>query len=90
MTLSCCVLCRLPHKIASSEDGTPVFFGFTELGTLNTFFEIWRYRNSQGCMAGRGRSRSAPEWIAAVNNIAPHVQYFHTELMRPLWFSPWQ
>eukprot|EP00892_Ulva_mutabilis_P011645 jgi/Ulvmu1/8853/UM049_0035.1 len=80
----------LPHKIASSEDGTPVFFGFTELGTLNTFVEIWRYRNSHGCMAGRGRSRTAPEWKAAVANIAPHVQLFHTALMRPLWFSPWQ
>ena len=84
--------CRLPHKIASSEDGTPAFFGYTALGTLHvyTFMEIWRYRISHGCMAGRGRSRIAPEWKEAVGNIAPHVQFVHTELLRPLWFSPWQ
>lgn len=37
--------CRLPHRIASLEDGTPVFFGYTELGTVNAFVEIWRYRS---------------------------------------------
>ena len=33
---------RLPDKVAADADGKLVFFGHTDVGTLNNVVELWR------------------------------------------------
>lgn len=38
---------RLPDKIKSDPEGSLVFFGHTDVGTLNNVVELWRYPSAQ-------------------------------------------
>jgi hypothetical protein len=42
---------RLPAKVAADpEKGQLVFFGYTDVGVLNTVTELWRYPSAQACV----------------------------------------
>jgi NIPSNAP len=73
--------CRLPHKLAADSVGKPVMFCYTEIGTLNTVMELWRYPNSQACVDARQAARKSKEWQACIAEIQPLVQRFASTMM---------
>merc|ERR1712216_127447 len=56
-------------------------------GRADGVFE-WRYDCYQDHIKAREAARSADAWRAAINEIAPMVQMFDTQLMRPAAASP--
>ena len=82
----------LPSKLASDEAGKSslVWMGYSDVGKLNQFVELWRYDTMQDHIRARETARSASAWRQAVNDIAPMVQMFDTRLIRPTSFSPVQ
>jgi|TARA_B110000003_G_scaffold272508_1_gene308523 hypothetical protein len=80
----------LPSKLASDRDGRGelVWMGYSDVGKLNQFVELWRYDCYQDHIKAREAARSADAWRAAINEIAPMVQMFDTQLMRPAAASP--
>lgn len=82
----------LPSKVAADSEGRgePAFFGFTDVGNLNRFCEIWRYASCQEAMLAREAGRKSAEWRKAIGAVAPMVQSFSTCFLRPAPFSPWQ
>lgn len=80
----------LPSKIASDEaqKSSLVWMGYSDVGKLNQFVELWRYDTMQDHIRAREAARGASAWRKAVNDIAPMVQMFDTRLLRPASFSP--
>jgi hypothetical protein len=80
----------LPSKMASDTEKKSdlVWMGYSDVGKLNQFVELWRYDTFQDHIRVREAARSAKEWRACVNQIAPMVQMFDTQLMKPADFSP--
>ena len=44
--------------------GTPVFYGVTETGELNTYVHIWAYESAGDCEQRRAAMQADPEWQA--------------------------
>ena len=65
-------------------------FAYTEVGMLNTFIELWRYPTSQASTHAREAARGVPQWKEAVAEVTPHVQWFRSTLIRPVWWSVWK
>jgi hypothetical protein len=48
----------LPDKIAADPEGRLVTFAYSDVGTLNSVIELWRYPSAAACIrceGGRGR-----------------------------------
>lgn len=82
----------LPSKMASDAEkkSSLVWMGFSDVGKLNQFVELWRYDTFQDHIRVREAARTAKEWRACINEIAPMVQMFDTQLMKPVGLSPIQ
>jgi len=79
----------LPSKLATDREKKAelVWMGFSDVGKLNQFVELWRYDSAQAHIETRVAAREATEWRTAVNDIAPMVQMFDTRMMRPIGAS---
>lgn len=79
----------LPSKLATDREKKAelVWMGFSDVGKLNQFVELWRYDDAQAHIETRVAAREATEWRATVNDIAPMVQMFDTRMMRPIGSS---
>ena len=81
----------VPSKIAADpEDGKLVYFGYTDVGQLNTVVELWRYPSTGACMRARQAARKVPEWRETIAAVTPGVQFFRSTFLNPLPFSPLQ
>jgi hypothetical protein len=81
---------RLPDKVAVDKEGRLVFFGHTDVGTLNTVIELWRYPSADACIRARQAARAVPAWRETIGAVTPGVQHFTSSFMHPAPFSPWQ
>jgi len=81
----------LPSKVAADAEGRAqlAFMGWTDAGPLNKFVELWRYDTMQDTIRVREAARTAAAWRKAVADIAPSVQSFTTQFVKPASFSPW-
>ena len=82
--------CRIPEKIAVDTDGKLIFFGYTDVGMLNTVIELWRYPSAQACIKARQAARQVPIWRETIASVTPGVQNFRSIFLNPLPFSPLQ
>lgn len=80
----------LPHKVAADPSGQLVFFGFTEVGMLNSVVELWRYPSAQDCHDARQASRRVPQWRECIAAVTPGVEHFTSAFMHACPFSPMQ
>eukprot|EP00798_Chlamydomonas_sp_ICE-L_P029606 gene29606-17888_t len=80
----------LPHKVKSDPTGQLAFFGYSEVGMLNTVIELWRYPSAQDCIKARQAARFVPEWRETIGAVTPGVQHFSSSFMKPVSFSPWK
>ncbi|KAG1676124.1 hypothetical protein FOA52_004964 [Chlamydomonas sp. UWO 241] len=80
----------LPDKVAADPEGRLVFFGHTDVGTLNNVVELWRYPSAQACINARQAARKVPTWRETIGAVTPGVQHFTSAFLKPLPFSPWQ
>jgi hypothetical protein len=82
----------LPSKVAadSHKRGELAMMGWTDIGLLNRFVELWRYESVQEAMRARESARTSAEWRKTIGTIAPMVQSFSTAFYRPSPHSPWQ
>ena len=80
----------LPHKVAADSNSELAFFGFVDVGMLNTVIELWRYPSAQASIAAREASRKVPEWKQAIGNVTPIVQHFRSQVLVPTAYSPLQ
>jgi hypothetical protein len=80
----------VPYKIAADPTGQLVHFGFTDVGTLNTVLELWRYPSAEACIRARQAARAVPAWREAIAAVTPGVQHFTSAFLHPLPFSPMQ
>ena len=82
----------LPSKVAADASGygEPVFMGWSDVGELNRFVEVWRYQSCRHVLLAREAARAAAEWRATVQAVAPMTKSFSTTLLRPAPFSPLQ
>ena len=81
----------VPEKIAADpEKGSLVYFGYTDVGVLNTVIELWRYPSAGSCMRARQAARTVPAWRETIGAVTPGVQHFRSIFMNPLPFSPLQ
>ena len=80
----------LPHKVAADPTGELVFFGYSDIGTLNQIIELWRYPSAQACIQARQASRTIQEWRTCIGSVTPMVQYFETQFLHPANFSIWR
>ena len=68
--------------------GRLVFMGYSDVGKLNQFVELWRYPSFQDHILVREGARTADKWRKTIGEIAPMVQMFDTKLVKPASFSP--
>mmetsp|Transcript_9031 Transcript_9031/g.15687 ORF Transcript_9031/g.15687 Transcript_9031/m.15687 type:complete len:274 (+) Transcript_9031:3-824(+) len=80
----------LPSKVAADPEGQLVFFGHTDVGTLNNVLEVWRYPSAQQCIRARQAARGVPQWKDTIAAVTPGVQFFTSEFAKPVSWSPWQ
>ena len=87
----------LPSKLASdpgaavgASKGRLMFMGYSDVGKLNQFVEIWRYPSFQDHILVREGARTAAKWRETIQAIAPMVQMFDTRLVVPAECSPLQ
>lgn len=82
----------LPSKVAVDTDRRAelAFMGWTDVGPLNRFVELWRYESAQEAMRAREAARASKEWRETIGTVAPMVQSFSTAFYRPAPHSPWQ
>eukprot|EP01025_Chloroclados_australasicus_P034482 TRINITY_DN3521_c0_g1_i3.p1 TRINITY_DN3521_c0_g1~~TRINITY_DN3521_c0_g1_i3.p1 ORF type:complete len:259 (-),score=21.41 TRINITY_DN3521_c0_g1_i3:323-1099(-) len=81
----------LPDKLLSyPERQQCVFLGYSEVGTLNNFVELWRYNSCEDSIKARVVARSVQSWRDAIANVAPLTQTFKTAILKPTQFSPWK
>jgi|Transcript_2706 hypothetical protein len=82
----------LPSKIQSDKDKKGELCGmfYSDVGKLNQFVELWRYDSYQDHIRVREAARGASAWRAAIGEIAPMVQMFDTQLLKPVGLSPIQ
>lgn len=84
----------LPSKLnAPGTDPTTSLITvlYTEVGRLNEVIEIWRHGNGSKAMeVSRQAARGAPEWRAAIANIANLAIEFTSTIHKPTAFSPMQ
>ncbi|QDZ18875.1 hypothetical protein HOP50_02g13800 [Chloropicon primus] len=78
----------LPHKVAADSNSKLVFFGFIDVGMLNTVIEVWRYPSLQASIQARESARKVKEWKECINSVTPSVQHFRTQALFPTTFSP--
>ena len=77
---------QISHR--SRKKAELVWMGFSDVGKLNQFVELWRYDDARRLIEGPAAARvEATEWRATVNDIAPMVQMFDTRMMRPIGSS---
>ena len=80
----------LPHKVAADSNSKLVFFGFIDVGMLNTVIELWRYPSLAASIQARESARKVPEWRQCIGAVTPSVQHFRTQALFPTPFSPLQ
>ena len=82
----------LPSKLKSDTAGLGelAWMGYSDVGKLNQFVELWRYPSFQDHIKVREAARGAGEWRECIGKIAPMVQMFDTRLVKPATFSPMQ
>ncbi|GBF99804.1 hypothetical protein Rsub_12557 [Raphidocelis subcapitata] len=80
----------LPDKIAADPEGRLVSFAYSDVGTLNSVMELWRYPNAAACIRARQAARQVPKWRETIAAVTPGVQTFTTSFLTPCPFSPWQ
>ena len=82
----------LPSKLRSDAAGLGelAWMGYSDVGKLNQFVELWRYPSFQDHIRVREAARGAAEWRECIGRIAPMVQMFDTRLVKPATFSPMQ
>ncbi|KAG8457736.1 hypothetical protein KFE25_013242 [Diacronema lutheri] len=82
----------LPSKVAVDVEQRAelAFMGWTDVGGLNRFVELWRYASIQEAMRAREAARASAEWRGTIGTVAPMVQSFSTAFYRPAVHSPWQ
>ncbi|KAI8464487.1 MAG: hypothetical protein J3K34DRAFT_440321 [Monoraphidium minutum] len=80
----------LPDKIAADPEGQLVAFAASDIGTLNSVMELWRYPSAAACVRARQASRLVPKWRETIAAVTPGVQFFTTAFLVPCPFSPWQ
>jgi len=80
----------LPSKMASdtAKLGQLVFMGWSDVGKLNQFVELWRYPTCQDHIRVREAARTAVKWRETIGLIAPMVQMFDTRLVKSAACSP--
>lgn len=78
----------IPHKIAADKDGTLAFFGYTDVGVLNSVIELWRYPSAAACIAARKAAREVTQWRETIGAVTPGVQHFRSAFLNPTAFSP--
>jgi hypothetical protein len=78
----------LPHKVAADSNSKLVFFGFIDVGMLNTVIELWRYPSLAASIQARESARKVPEWRHCIGSVTPNVQHFRTQALFPTRFSP--
>eukprot|EP00897_Mesotaenium_endlicherianum_P010100 jgi/Mesen1/9118/ME000058S08612 len=79
----------LPSRVEADGCGQCMFLGYSEVGRLNVFIEIWRHSSTVACLRARQGARQAQKWRDTIAAVAPLAQTFRTELLRPADFSPW-
>ena len=79
---------RIPDKIQADPEGQLVYFGYTEVGVLNSVLELWRYPSAAACIQARQAARKVPSWREAIAAVTPGVQTFQSSFLQPLPFSP--
>ncbi len=82
----------LPSKIAADVErkGELVTVAFSEVGRVNQFVEVWRYKAIEDSAAVREASRKAEKWRETVAQAASISQSFTNTFYRPTSFSPMQ
>jgi hypothetical protein len=82
----------LPSKVAADplQRAELAMMGWTDVGPLNRFVELWRYASMQEAMAAREAARGSKEWRETIGAVAPMVQSFSTAFYSPAPRSPWQ
>ncbi len=78
----------LPHKVAADANSKLVFFGYIDVGMLNTVVELWRYPSLAASIEAREAARKVPEWRKCIADVTPSVQHFRTQALIPTKFSP--
>jgi len=78
----------LPHKVAADSNSKLVFFGYIDVGMLNTVVELWRYPSLAASIEAREAARKVPEWRKCIADVTPTVQHFRTQALFPSTFSP--
>lgn len=78
----------LPHKVAADSNSKLVYFGFIDVGMLNTVIELWRYPSLAASIKARESARKVAEWKDCINSVTPNVQHFRTTALHPTSFSP--
>ena len=80
----------LPSKMASDSEKKGELCGmfYSDVGKLNQFVELWRYDSMQDHIRVREAARGATQWRQAIGEVAPMVQMFDTQMLKPLGLSP--
>ena len=78
----------LPHKVAADSNSKLVFFGYIDVGMLNTVIEVWRYPSLAASIRARESARKVTEWKKCIGAGTPLVQHFQTQALFPANFSP--
>eukprot|EP00943_MAST-04B_sp_MAST-4B-sp1_P007594 g7594.t1 len=79
----------LPSKLKTTDPSTSLISLFyTECGTLNEVYEIWRHGGGVNSMEmSRNNAREANEWRQAIGNIAELATSFQSTIHKPVDFS---
>ncbi|GAB4816440.1 hypothetical protein N2152v2_003486 [Parachlorella kessleri] len=80
----------IPSKIEADNQGALVFFGYTEVGMLNSVLELWRYPSAQASYEARQAARQVQAWRECIAEVTPGVQHFTSSFMHAVPFSPMQ
>lgn len=67
-----------------------MYFGYTDVGILNSVIELWRYPSAAACIRARQSARKVVAWRDAIATVTPGVQSFRSVFLHPLPFSPLQ
>lgn len=78
----------LPHKVAADSNSKLVFFGYIDVGMLNSVVELWRYPSLPASVKARESARKVPEWKHCIASVTTNVQHFRTQALIPTKFSP--